>query len=290
MFANQKKISLFSIFNYTLMIILCIIFIYPFIYTAAISFSGAKPIMEGKVLLYPKEFTLSAYQALFKDSRMMRSFIFTVELTVSGVAASIFATTFTAYPLSRIDFKGKNIFLNIIIFTMYFNGGLIPTYLLIKHIGLTNKMGALIFPNLIDTFLLIIMLNYFRGLPLELEEAGKVEGANNFTIFLRIILPLSLPVLATLTIFYSVGYWNTFFNALMYIQTPKKYPLQVILYQILSSTDTVTTNSNEVYSKELIPENLKGAIVIVTALPIIVIYPFLQKYFIKGATVGAVKG
>lgn len=289
MVGNNKKISTFSIFNYTLMIILCIIFIYPFIYTAAISFSGAKPIMEGKVLLFPKEVTLSAYQALFKNDSMIRSFIFTIELTVSGVAASIVATTFTAYPLSRIDFKGKNIFLNLIIFTMYFNGGLIPTYLLIKQIGLTNKMGALIFPSLIDTFLLIVMLNYFRGLPIELEEAGKVEGASNFNIFLKIILPLSLPVLATLTIFYAVSYWNCFFSALMYIQTPKKYPLQVMLYQILSSTDTVT-NSEDVSSKQVIAENLKGAIVIVTAMPIIVIYPFLQKYFIKGATVGAVKG
>lgn len=290
MVGNKKKIDFFSIFNYTLMIVLCIVFIYPFIYTAAISFSGAKPIMQGKVLLYPKEFTLSAYQAIFKNDNIMRSFLFTVELTIFGVATSILATTFTAYPLSRIDLKGKNVFLNLIIFTMYFNGGLIPTYLLIKQIGLTNKMGSLIFPSMIDTFLLIIMLNYFRGLPVELEEAAKVEGANNFTIFLKVIMPLSLPVLATLTIFYAVGYWNTFFNALMYIQSPKKYPLQVLLYQILSSTDTMTNNSNEVYSKELVAENLKGAIVIVTTLPIVVIYPFLQKYFIKGATVGAVKG
>lgn len=290
MVTNQKKISFFNIFNITLMLLLCIVFIYPFIYTAAISFSGAKPIMQGQVLLYPKEFTVNAYQAIFKNDSIMRSFVYTVELTVLGVVTSIFATTFTAYPLSRIDFKGKNIFLNLIIFTMYFNGGLIPTYLLIKQIGLTNKMGALIFPSMIDTFLLIIMLNYFRGLPIELEEAAKVEGANNFTIFLRVILPLCLPVLATLTIFYAVGYWNTFFNALMYIQTPKKYPLQVLLYQILSNTDTMTNNSNEVYSKELVAENLKGAIVIVTTLPIVVIYPFLQKYFIKGATVGAVKG
>lgn len=289
MVGKQKKISAFNIFNYTLMVILCIVFIYPFIYTIAISFSGAKPIMEGKVLLYPKEFTLSAYQALFKNDNMIRSFIFTVELTVSGVFASIFATTFTAYPLSRTDFRGKNIFLNLIIFTMFFNGGLIPTYLLIKQIGLTNKMGSLIFPSLIDTFLLIIMLNYFRGLPVELEEAGKVEGANNFTIFLKIILPLSLPVLATLTIFYAVSYWNCFFSALMYIQSPKKYPLQVLLYQILSNTDAIT-NGDDAGSNKVIAENLKGAIVIVTALPIVVIYPFLQKYFIKGATVGAVKG
>lgn len=290
MVGNNKKFSAFTIFNYTLMVILCLVFIYPFVYTFALSFSGAKPIMEGKVLLFPKEFTLNAYQALFQNGRMITSFLFTVKLTIFGVVTSVATTALTAFPLSRMDFKGKNILLNLIIFTMYFSGGLIPTYLLVKQIGLTNKMGSLVFPSMIDTFLLIIMLNYFRSLPVELEEAGKVEGANNFTIFLKIIIPLSLPSLATLTIFYAVGYWNSFFNALMYIQSPKKYPLQVLLYQILSATDTMTNNSNEVYSKELVAENLKGAIVIFTSLPIIIVYPFLQKYFIKGATVGAVKG
>lgn len=287
---KNVKFSLFNLFNYTLMLLLCIIFLYPFLYTAAISFSGAKPILEGSVLLLPKEFTLSAYQILFSNNTLVTSFIYTVELTVTGVFASIVGTILIAYPLSKKGFKGKNVILNLIIFTMYFSGGLIPTYLLVKNIGLTDKMASLILPNLVDTFLLIIVLNYFRGIPVELEEAAKVEGANNIQTFFKIILPLSIPVLATLTIFYAVGYWNTFFNALIYIQSPEKYPLQIMLFQILSSTDTINTTSNDVIAKNIIPENLKGAIVMVTALPIIVVYPFLQKYFVKGATVGAVKG
>lgn len=290
MHKNSKKISTFNIFNYIFMILICIVFVYPFIYTTAISFSGSKPILEGSVFLLPKEFTLGAYQAIFRDRNMINSFIFTVELTIMGTLSSIIVTTLTAYPLSKNDFKGKNIFLNIIIFTMYFNGGLIPTYLLVKGMGLINSMGSLILLNLVDTFLLIIMMNYFRGLPIELEESAKVEGANNFDIFVRVILPLAKPVIATLVIFYAVSYWNTFFNALIYIQESKKYPLQVKLYQILNSTDNYSINSAEATAAQVIPENLKGAVVLVTALPIIVVYPMLQKYFIKGVTIGAIKG
>lgn len=287
---NNAVNEAFSIINYIFMILLCAAFLYPFIYTAAVSFSGAKPIIEGRVLLYPREFTLNAYQTLLKDKSMINSFLFTVRLTLIGVASSITATTLVAYPLSRHELKGKNFFLNLIIFTMYFSGGLIPNYLLVKGLGLTNKMGSLILPGLVDTFLLIIMINYFRGLPGELEESAKVEGANNFSVFTRIILPLSKPVIATLVIFYAVAYWNTFFNALIYIQSPGKYPLQVKLYQVLSATDFYTNQTNEVYAIQVIPENLKAAIVLITAMPIIIVYPLLQKYFIKGVTIGALKG
>lgn len=282
--------KIFSLLNGFFMILLCMIFLYPLIYTLSMSLSDAKSILEGKVLLFPKGFTLEAYRALAKDKSIRDAFIFTVELTISGVIASIIMTTVTAYPLSRRDLKGTGLILKFIVFTMYFSGGLIPTYILVKNLGLTNKMGALILPGMIDTFLLIIMISYFRNLPVELEEAAKVEGCSNIGILLKIYLPLSMPVIATLTIFYAVSYWNTFFNALIYIQSPKKYTLQIKLYQVLNIFSDNIANSGDTGANLLIPENLKGATVFVTVLPIIFIYPFLQKYFIKGVTIGALKG
>jgi len=287
---KSKQVSPFHITNYTLMTLFSIAFLYPFVYTAAMSFSSPEAILGGRVFVWPIGFNTAAYQALFKDATMVQSLLFTARLTIFGVIASISATVLTAYPLSRKEFKGKNVFLNLIIFTMYFGGGLIPNYLLIKNLGLMNQMGSLIFPGLIDTFLLIIMLNYFRELPVELEEAAKVEGANNFKVFLKIFLPLSVPVIATLVIFYAVGYWNTFFNALLYIQSSAKYTLQIKLYLVLNAIDSYSNNQAESYSSLILPENLKAATVLIATLPILVVYPFLQKYFIKGVTIGAIKG
>ncbi len=281
--------SVFHVINYSLMVLLCVTFLYPFVYTIAISLSSPGAIVMGKVWLFPVGFTTAAYQALLRDRLMIASFVFTVALTVSGVAASIVATILTAYPLSRRDFRAKNIALNLIIFTMYFSGGLIPTYFVVKRIGLMDKMAALILPSLVSSFLLFIMINYFRGLPVEMEESARIDGADHFRILLRIIIPLSTPIIATLTIYYAVSYWNTFFAALLYMSSPEHYTLQVKLYNMLSNMD-IMTNPNDQFAGLVLPENLKGAVVIVTAAPILVVYPFLQQYFIKGVTIGALKG
>jgi len=281
----------FNIANYIFMIILCVVFVYPFIYTVSISLSDAKSILEGKVLLLPKGFNTAAYQAIFRDKSLITSLFFTIRLTVIGVFVSIVMTTLTAYPLSRKNLKGTGIIMRLIVFTMYFSGGLIPTYLLVKNLKLVNQMGSLILPDVIQTFLLIIMISYFRGLPVELEEAAKVEGCGNFRILLQIIIPLSMPVIATLVIFYAVSYWNTFFQALLYIQSPKKYTLQIKLYQVLNVfSDDIKNSASQQAANLIIPENLKGAMVVVTVMPIMFVYPWLQKYFIKGVTIGAIKG
>jgi putative aldouronate transport system permease protein len=281
--------AVFHVLNYSLMVLLCVAFLYPFVYTIAISLSSPGAIVTGKVWLFPVGFTTAAYQALLRDRLMIASFVFTVALTVSGVAASIVATILTAYPLSRRDFKAKNLALNLIIFTMYFSGGLIPTYFVVRRMGLMDKMAALILPNLVSSFLLFIMINYFRGLPVEMEESARIDGADHFRILLRIIIPLSTPIIATLTIYYAVSYWNTFFAALLYMSSPQHYTLQVKLYNMLSNMD-IMTNPNDQFAGLVLPENLKGAVVIVTATPILVVYPFLQQYFIKGVTIGALKG
>ncbi len=273
------------------MFLICVAFIYPFIYIVALSLSDANNILKGSVFLYPKGFNISAYRAIFNDRSIINSLIYTIMLTVFGVSSSIIMTIFAAYPLSRRGLKGSGIILRLIVFTMYFNGGLIPTYILVKRLGLVNTMGALIFPDVIQTFLLIIMITFFRGLPFELEESAKVEGCSNIGILFRIVIPLSMPVIATLVVYYAVHYWNIFYQAIIYIQSPAKYTLQIKLYQVLSVFMTDIINSLDVVSQqEVLSENIKAAMVIVTTFPIVVIYPFLQRYFVKGMTIGALKG
>ena len=291
---NQRLMAgskVFSVINYSLMFLLCVTFVYPFLYTLAVSLSDAKYIFEGSVFLIPKGFNIAAYKAVFSDKSLLHSLFYTIMLTVVGVFSSIVMTILCAYPLSRTGLKGSGIILRLIVFTMYFNGGVIPTYIMVKNLGLINKMGSLILPDIIQTFLLIIMISYFRSLPVELEEAAKVEGCSTFGILFKIIIPLAKPVIASLVIYYAVSYWNMFFQALMYIQSPAKYTLQIKLYQVLNVFTRDLTNSLDAETAQaVISENLKAAMVIVTAAPILFVYPWLQKYFIEGVTVGAIKG
>ena len=293
---NESKWSrIFDVFNVLFFIAVSITFLYPVLYIISISLSKAKAITEGRVFAWPVGFNVDAYHYIFRDNSTINSVAFTALFTIVGVFTSLIATALTAYPLSRRGFKGGSIIMNAIVFTMYFSGGMIPTYMTIKALGLFNSMWSLIFPNLIDTFLLIIMLNYMRELPYELEESARVEGCSNFGIFWRVYLPLCIPVIATLTIFYAVQYWNTFMPALLYIQDRQKMALQVKLYTVLSSfSDSLDSASlaasSDASTANVLPENVKGATTVVAVLPILVVYPMLQKYFIKGVAIGAVKG
>lgn len=273
------------------MTIIGAIFIYPFIYTIAISLSDAKYILEKSIYLLPKGFTLEAYELILSDKKIWNAFLVTVQITVLGALLNIVMTTLAAYPLSRKNLKGSKPMLVFIVFTMYFSGGIMPTYILIKNLGLTNKLASLYLPIAISPFYMIIMMSYLRGLPPELEEAATIDGCSNVKVFTDIILPLCKPIVATLTLFYAIGHWNVFFNSILYIQDSSKYPLQVLLYQVLSVIgDDILNNSDMADTTVLIPENLKAATVIVTIVPIAMIYPFLQKYFVKGITLGSIKG
>lgn len=294
---NETKWSrLFDVFNVIFFTLLSIAFLYPVVYIISLSLSEAKAITEGQVFLYPVGFNTEAYKYVFRDDTTMKSVIFTATFTIAGILCSLAATALTAYPLSRRSLKGKNFIMNAIVFTMYFSGGMIPTYITIKSLGLFNTMWSLILPSLIDTFLLIIMINFMRELPYELEESAKVEGCSNFGIFLKVYLPLCIPVLATLTIFYAVQYWNTFMPALLYIQDRDKMALQVKLYTVLSAfsnsldTTSVAAASDAATGAKVIAENVKSATTVVAVLPILIVYPMLQKYFVKGVAIGAVKG
>jgi putative aldouronate transport system permease protein len=258
-------------------------------YVIAVSLSSPSAIITGRVYFYPIGFTASAYRHIFKDSSIINAFVFTTQLTVVGTVCSLIVTALAAYPLTRKQFKGTGLIMRLLVFTMYFSGGMIPTYMVVRGLGLFNSMWSLIVPNVVDTFLLIIMISFFRNLPYELEESAKVDGCSNFGIFLRIFLPLSSAIIATLTVFLSVAYWNTFFNALLYIQDPKRLTLQVKLYQVLNMFSDSLNDASGV-SMDVIPENVKGATIVIAVLPIMIVYPFMQKYFVKGVAIGAIKG
>jgi putative aldouronate transport system permease protein len=294
---NESKASrIFDIFNYTFLFLLSLTFLYPVFFVISTSLSSAQAIITGRVFFYPVEFTTSAYEYTFKDVSIVRSILFTVELSVLGTLCSLVVTALAAYPLSRKQMKGAGPIMRLIVFTMYFSGGIIPTYLVVRGLHLFNTVWALILPGIVSTFLLIIMITFFRGLPVELEEAAKIDGCSNFGIFLKVFLPISTAIIATLTVFLSVGYWNTFFDGLLYIQDTNKMTLQVKLYYVLNAFEDPLSKSSNVASKvaggnaALIPENVKGATIVIAVLPIMIVYPFMQKYFIKGATIGAVKG
>jgi len=287
---NETTASrIFDVCNVIFLSLLSLTFLYPIFYIISLSLSSPSAIITGRVYVWPVDFNVSAYRHIFKDSSIVNSFLFTSTLTVLGVVSSLLLTALTAYPLTRRHFKGGGVIMRLIVFTMYFSGGMIPTYMLVRNIGLFNSVWSLILPNVVDTFLLIIMISFFRGLPYELEEAAKVEGCSNFGVFWRVFLPISTSVIATLTVFYAVNYWNTFFNALMYIQDANKMTLQVKLYQVLNMfSDSLSDSSGA--AVDVIPENVKGATIVVAVLPIVAIYPFMQKYFVKGVTIGAIKG
>ncbi|MGI5900279.1 MAG: carbohydrate ABC transporter permease [Christensenellales bacterium] len=283
---------IFDVFNVVFFALLSITFLYPILYIIAISFSEPRAIIEGRVYALPVGFTTSAYKFIFRNSATTNAIEFTALLTVLGVVFSLVVTAMAAYPLSRRGLKGGKAIMKIIVFTMYFSGGLIPTYMTVRGLGLFNSIWSLILPRLVDTFLLIIMVSFMRELPYELEEAAKVEGCSNIKTFLYVFLPLCVPVLATLTIFYAVSYWNTFQPALLYIQSNSRTTLQVRLRTVLSAfSDSMDQSAlGTDISGLVVPENVKGATVVVAVLPILVVYPLLQKYFIKGVAIGAIKG
>ena len=264
----------------------------PFLHIAAVSLSSSGPITSGKVTLYPVGLSFDAYTRVLSDLAMLRSLGFTVLLTAAFTALAMLMTTMAAYPLSKADLKGRSVFMYVIVFTMFFSGGLIPEYLLIKELNLLDKAAVLVLPGLISPFYMLIMITFFRStIPASLHEAAEIDGCGKFGILLRIVLPLSLPVLATLSLFYAVGRWNGFRDALFYISNQNLYPLQLKLYQmVMNNLISEVTLAEGAAVKELIPESLKAASIMFATLPILIVYPWLQRYFVSGLTLGSVKG
>ena len=265
----------------------------PFVNVAAVSLSSKSAILRGAVSFWPVEFETNAYKAIFADKTMIRSLIYTVIITVVYTLFSMILTILMAYPLTKKRLHGRNFFSFLALFTMYFSGGTIPIYLNIKELGLINTAWALILPGMLSTYNMIILKSFFQSLPNELEEAAIIDGANDFQVLLRVYLPLSMASLATLTLFYAVGKWNSFQDALYYISDKSLQPLQLKLYHIIKGSQAVDVAAMEGGSSTVatsISESIEPATIIFATLPILVVYPFVQRYFVAGVTIGAVKG
>ncbi|ASR48068.1 ABC transporter permease [Paenibacillus kribbensis] len=281
----------FDIVTTVLVAVAVLLCLAPFIHILSISFSSNRAITSGEVTLFPVEFNLQAYGKVFADMSMIRSLGFTVLLTVITTVLSMLMTIIAAYPLTKKNLKGRKTMMFIIVVTMFFSGGIIPEYILVRDLHLLNNMWSLILPGLISPFYLIILISFFNGIPESLGEAAEIDGTSQFGTLIRIVLPLSLPVLATLSLFYGVGRWNGFQDTLMYIQNPDLFPLQLKLYQMIQNNMvSELTRLEGASGARITPEGLKAASVIFATVPILLVYPWLQRYFVSGVMVGAVKG
>lgn len=272
-----------------LSVIICLL---PFVHILAVSFSSNLAVTSGKVTLLPVGFNWEAYGKVFTDMSMIRSLGFTILLTVLSAGLCMLMTIVAAYPLTKKQLRGRKLIMFFIVVTMFFSGGIIPEYILVRDLNLLNTIWALVLPGLINPFFLIILISFFNGIPGSLEEAAEIDGSSHFGTLVRIILPLSLPVIATLCLFYAVGRWNGFQDTLMYISKPDLYPIQLKLYQMIQNNMVSELTSLEGNSggPKITPESLKSASVVFATVPILLVYPWLQRYFVSGVMLGAVKG
>lgn len=288
---KKRKIKLGTIVNYLLLALLAFVCLYPFLNVLAYSVSGYNAVLSNRVTVYPIDFTLEAYRQILGRTQIWMAMRTTVLITLVGTLLSLVLTVFAAYALSRQDLPGRKVFTVIILFTMYFGGGMIPTFLVVKGVGLYDMLGALFIPQSINVFNFIVMRTFFRNLPESLEEAARIDGASHMQSLVKIVLPLSLPILATIGLFYAVGYWNSYFDALLYIQSPEKYTLQLRLRGLLFGEELNNSGANlEGIGTQVMTQSLKMATVAVSTIPILIVYPWLQKYFVKGVMIGSVKG
>ncbi len=288
---KKRKIKLGTIVNYLFLALLAFVCLYPFLNVLAYSVSGYNAVLSNRVTVYPIDFTLEAYRQILGRTQIWMAMRTTVLITLVGTLLSLVLTVFAAYALSRQDLPGRKVFTVIILFTMYFGGGMIPTFLVVKGVGLYDMLGALFIPQSINVFNFIVMRTFFRNLPESLEEAARIDGASHMQSLVKIILPLSLPILATIGLFYAVGYWNSYFDALLYIQSPEKYTLQLRLRGLLFGEELNNSGANlEGIGTQVMTQSLKMATVAVSTIPILIVYPWLQKYFVKGVMIGSVKG
>jgi putative aldouronate transport system permease protein len=283
---------MFYAVNYALLGIIGLICIVPLFHIVALSLSGPDAIATGRVSFWPVEPTLLAYKHMIDGTDILNAFKNSVIITAAGTAMNLVFTILAAYPLAKKHFYFRRFFTLAIVFTMLFKAGMIPDYLLVKSLGLVNTYWSLWLMGLISVYNLLILRSFFAGMPEELEDAARIDGSGEWRLLGQIILPLSLPVIATVTLFYAVGHWNAFFNVMIYIHDAEKYNLSVLVQNMIRSSSILAEMSNlnpEDYV-QLTPEAVKSASVVVMTVPMLLVYPFLQKYFVKGALIGAVKG
>ena len=284
----------FNIFNYTFVTLVAITTIIPFIYLIGASFATEYEIATRPMFFIPQDVSLGAYQYIFSSNKILRGFGNSLLITAAGTAINLFFTVTMAYALSKTRLRGRNFFLNMVIFSMFFSGGMIPSYIIVANVlALKNSYWSVLLPGAISAYNLMIVKNFFQGIPQELEESASIDGSTDLGVLWKIVLPLSLPVLATFGLFYAVGHWNAYFGAMIYMTGAKeKWPLQVLLRElIIMSNGTAGDLTNMADDFVQPPEqSVKMAVIVVSTVPIMCVYPFLQKYFVKGVMVGALKG
>lgn len=285
--------KMFVASNYTFFIFMGVITIFPFLNLIAKSLSSEAAVISGQVNLLPVDLQFGTYSYVMKDKLFQSAFMNSITVTVVGTLLSLMMTSLAAYPLSKPRLRARSFFILLFVFTMLFSGGLIPVYMLIRELGLINKLPVLFLPSMISVFNMLVIKSYFESIPDALEESAKIDGASNFRTFLQVVLPLSLPVLATIALFYAVGFWNDFFSAMIYINSPSLKPLQLYLKELLASANNIFLRMDTIdvnMAMNVSPQAIQAASIIVATLPILFVYPFLQKYFVKGVMLGSVKG
>lgn len=296
---NTGGDKLFMVFVYIFLIISLVIVAYPLLYIVSASISDPNAVNSGEMLLIPQGITFDGYKTILENTALWRGYGNTIFYTFLGTSINLFVTIPAGYALSRPNFYGKSAFTKFMMITMFISGGLIPSYLLVTRMGLNNTVWALVLPNAASVYNLIVTRTFFQSsIPNEIEEAAVMDGASYFRRFFSIILPLSKPIISVMALFYGIGHWNQYFSSLLYISDRKKYPLQMILREILVLQDLSSNPSQQItgelaeliYSQQQLGQVIKYGVMIVSTLPLILIYPFLQKYFVKGVMIGSLKG
>ena len=280
--------NIFDAVVYLLVLLVLAVCLIPFIYILSASLSGAKPLTNGEVFLWPKDFNFNAYIKIFQYPNFLSAYGNTIFYTVVGTGISVVMTCLMAYPLAHTRLKGHAFFMKLVIITMFFSGGMIPKYLLLNSLKLVGTVWAIVLPMAINTFNLIVLINFFKTIPHELEEAALIDGMGYFGILRNIFIPLSIPALATITLYYAVYFWNDWFNALIYLKSAQ-YPVMMILRNLVAGNMEMDVG-NAASERDTVSIALKSAVIITSSVPIVVLYPFLSKYFVKGLTIGGVKG
>ncbi|WP_163538768.1 carbohydrate ABC transporter permease [Gracilibacillus sp. YIM 98692] len=291
---RTKEDKIFDVINITLLTLMLLAILYPLYFIVIASISNPDRIFAGDVWLYPIEVTFEGYARIFQDGKIWIGYKNTIIYTAVGTAINIALTLTAAYALSRKDFFGRNFFMFMFVFTMFFSGGLIPTYLVVQNLGMVNTMWAMIIPKAVAIWNIIVARTFFQStIPDEMLEAAKVDGCSNTKFFTKIVLPLSKPVIAVMVLFYAVGHWNSYFDALVYLNDEALYPLQLILRNILIQNEAAATMVSDVESvaaQQRVADLIKYGVIIVGSLPLLIVYPFIQKYFVQGVMIGGIKG
>ena len=286
--SRETRIQGLDIIICVILVLYAFLIIFPFWNAFVISISSESAYLHSKLLLWPTELDLTAYQSVFQNNELWSGFGITMILLIGGTLYQLFFTVITGYALSRKNWTGKNLVMNMILVTMFFGGGMIPYYYLIRDLGMMNTIWVMIIPGAIDTFNMLLMRNYFASLPTEMEESAKIDGANDIVVFVRIFLPLSLPMLATIGLFFAVGNWNSWYNAMLFIPDNREiWPLQMVLRTMITK---VSSNIENPDAQTTYSQGMTMASIFFTIVPMMCFYPFLQRFFVKGIVVGAIKG